>query len=159
MKINIFGEIAEKMCYVYNPVNSLYNDNSDAIFTNGIFSEKEKLNLVLPIKGAVAEVLSDGTIQFEIMDSIMVVACESGVIDEVGITTDGVKYIKIKHKLDVTSLIENVDIIGVQRGDMVKSGQDIATVKKGEFVRFQLWQNGIIVSNLKLYQSKILWEN
>lgn len=145
------------MSNIYNPVSSLYNDNSDVIFTNGTITG-EALGFYVPIVGNY-EIDMSGTITFEICNSIMVKASESGVIDDVGVTNNGIKYIKIKHSENVYTLTENVDIIGVQRGEIVKRGQDIATAKDGSKVYFQVYKDDVKINNLKIESTKIVWEN
>lgn len=153
------NQVANSMAYIYNPVNSLYNDNSDIVFTNGSVFNNESLNFVVPIKSAEYEILIDGTIIFTPVKSIMVTACESGVVDSVGLTSDGIKFIKIKHSLDMYSLIENVDIVGVQSNEIIKKGQDIATCKVGEKLNFQLYNNEIKLTNIKIDKSKVVWQS
>ena len=147
--------IGASMSQIYNPVSSLYNDNSDVVFTNSSITE---LNFVVPLMGANYEIASDGTIEFEVKNSIMVKACESGVIDDIGITNNGVKYIKIKHTEEIFSLIENVDIVGVQKNDIVKRGQDISTAKENSKVYFQLFNGDTKITNIKIHLSKLIWE-
>ena len=140
---------------VYNPVNSLYNDNSDVVFTGGGLT---KLEFTLPILGA-GITNNSGVIEFFVGKSIMVRATESGIVSDCGTTLNGVKYIKIKHSDSVYSVLENLDIIGVAQFDTVKRGQDIATAKVGETVILKIFENDIPVQNLKINQSKISWEN
>ena len=149
--------IGISMSQIYNPVSSLYNDNSDVIFTNGILSG-ENLNFYVPMI-ANYEISEDGTIILEVNNSIMVKSTEAGIIEDVGITNNGVKYIKIKHSESIWSLVENVDIVGIEKNQLVKRGQDIATAKLGEKVYFQLFRNNIKISNLKIESTKIIWEN
>jgi len=148
--------LSEQMAYVYNPVNSLYSDNSNVIFTSG--NVVGKLEFSLPILGAGIE-NNNGVLQFTIGKSIMVMAPEGGVVNECGSTLDGVKYLKIKHTESVYSIIENVDILGVSQYDVVKKGQDIATAKIGEKVNLKIYENDVLVQNLVINQSKITWQN
>lgn len=153
------SQICNNMCYVYNPVNTLYNDNGNIIFTSINVVNKGNLDFVLPVSGAIVEVGGNGNIMLTISKSIMVKACENGVIDEVGTTIDGIKYIKIMHTIDMFSLIENLDVVGVVEGDTVKRGQDIATAKEGSVVTLKLFNNGEQCSNIKINQSKIVCES
>ena len=131
--------IGVSMSQIYNPVNSLYNDNSDIVFTNGTING-DNLMFFVPIVGNY-EIMQDGTIAFTIKNSIMVKSAEAGIVKEIGTTNNGIKYIKIKHSESVWSLIENVDIVGVEKNEIVKRGQDIATAKEGKIVYFQLFDN------------------
>ena len=154
-----FGVLKESVVKVCNPVSSLYNDNSEVIFTSSNNSEKDTLNLVLPIKASNYEIMADGTIEFVVGNSIMVTSCESGIVLDVGNSLDGKKFIKINHSNNVVTLIENVDMVGVKIGDVLKSGQDVATAKCGDKIYLKIFQNDIQLSNLKISKSKIVWEN
>ena len=145
------------MSKIYNPVNSLYSDNSDIVFTNGTLSG-ENLSFFVPVVGNY-EIIGDGTVVFTIKNSIMVKSSESGIVKEIGISNNGVKYIKIKHSENIWSLIENLDIVGVTENQVVKRGQDIATARVGESVRFLLFKNNNQISNIKIENTKIVWKD
>lgn len=152
-------DISSSMVYVYNPVNSLYNDNSGVVFTSGLVLEKESLDFIIPIKSSHIDIDEFGTLSLEVGNSIMVMSPESGVVDEVGFSLDGEKYIKIRHSVEMYSIIQNVDMVGVSVGQVIKRGEDIATSKEGETVYMQILQNGTPISGLKINQSKIVWKN
>ncbi|MBE5738218.1 MAG: hypothetical protein E7354_00580 [Clostridiales bacterium] len=152
--------IASSMVYVYNPVNSLYNDTSNVIFTSSAMTlEKDSLDFIIPIKGSLIDIDSDGTISFAVDKSIMVMSPESGVVDEISISNDGIKYIKIRHTLEMYTIIQNLDIVGVSVGEAVKKGQDIAIAKEGSIVKMQILENNIPLIQLKINQSKIVWKD
>lgn len=144
---------------VVSPVTPLYSDNSNAIFTNAGIFNKDTLSLSVPVKNSSYEILPNGEVEFVIGDYIMVTACESGIVSNLGNSLDGVKFITIKHNNDIETTIENVDIIGVKRGDVVKAGQDIATAKPHSKLTLKIYQNGNLNKNFKIQKSKILWEN
>ncbi len=151
--------IATSMTHVYNPVNSLYNDTSSIVFTSGLAIEKELLDFIIPIKSTNTNIDSTGVITFKVGNSIMVKSSESGIVESVGITNDGVKFIKIRHSLDISSLLEGVDIVGVGENEVIKKGQDIATAVEGSSVRFTILENNTPISNIKIHQSKIIWKD
>lgn len=159
MSIDSVGvmQVASSMYYVYNPVNSLYSDNSSLIFANATITQNN-LDFTVPIVSAKSEVLSSGDIVFQVINSIMVKSVENGIIEDIGVTNDGIKYIKIMHTVDVKSYIENVDIVGVNKYDRVKKGQEIATAKLGESIKLKILVNGEQLQNLKIQQSKIVWK-
>ena len=152
-------QVGSFISYLFDPVNSLYSDNSSIVFTSINMISKDKLNFVVPIITSNVEIDTLGNIVFQVDNAIMVKSPEAGVVEEVGQTIDGVKYIKIVHSINVTSIIENLDIIGVQSGEIIKSGQDIATAKVGSKVTLKLFEDEIQVVGLKISQSKILWQN
>lgn len=153
------NEIGSSMCYIYNPVNSLYSDNSGIVFAGVNAVSRDNLDFCIPIVGGVNSIDNSGAIVISVGQSIMVKACESGIVEDVGESLDGKKYVKILHCLDVCSIIENIDIVGVEKGDIVKRGQDIATAKENSQVRLWLKSDGEIIENIKINESKIVWEN
>lgn len=156
---NILTDFRRDIVRVVSPVTPLYSDNSDAVFTSASILEKDIVSLSVPIKNAKYEILSSGEVEFSIGTYIMVTSCDSGIVTDIGTSLDGVKYISIKHNNDIQTTIENVDIIGVKLGDIVKAGQDIATAKTNSKVILKIIQNGNINKNFKIQKSKIIWEN
>ena len=159
LSLDSLSNITTEMTYVYNPVNSLYNDTGELTFTSGIAIEKELLDFIIPIKAKNIEIDVTGSIVFEIGESIMVKSPEAGVVSEIGFSNDGVKYIKIKHGIEMSTVISNLDIIGVVEGEVVKKGGDIATAKEGESITMQIFENNVPLTNLKINQSKIIWKD
>ena len=159
MSIETVGvmEVASSMSYVYNPVNSLYSDNSSLIFASATLSQTN-MDFSVPIVSSKSEVLSGGDMIFTVVNSIMVKSIENGIIEDIGVTNDGIKYIKIMHSVDVCSYIENVDIVGVSRFDKVKKGQEIATAKLGDNIKLKIFFKGEQLQNIKIHQSKIVWK-
>lgn len=153
----VINEVVSNMCYIYNPVNTLYSDNGSIVFASVGIVSKESLDFVVPIVTTEAEVENNGNINFMVANSIMVKSIENGVVEEVGVTNDGIKYVVIAHNPDVYSVVENLDILGVEKGDIVKRGQDISTAKVGEYVTVKIFDGGAQVNNLKINQSKIVW--
>lgn len=152
-----FGEFAHSVCYIYNPVNSLYGDNSAIVFANTNLPANNT-DFTIPIVSNKYEVLVNGDVVFEVVNSIMVKSIEDGIVEECGISNDGIKYIKIRHTIDVYSIIENVDIIGVNVYDKVKQGQEIATAKLGQNIKLQIFVKDEKLQNLQIHQSKIIWK-
>jgi hypothetical protein len=152
------SNICNSMCYIYNPVNSLYSDNSNIIFTGVNVLTKESLDFVIPITSGESSVDEFGNVMIVVKNSIMVKSIESGVVEDVGVTLDGVKYIKILHAIDTHSLLENLSFVGVKKGDIIKKGQDIATAKEGDRVTLKLYDGEMQIKNLKVHQSKIICE-
>lgn len=150
-------QIASSMCHIYNPVNSLYNDNSSLVFANAGLTTNNT-DFTLPIVSRKYEILVNGDIAIEVIDSIMVKALESGVVEDIGVSNDGIKYIRIMHTVDCYTIIENVDIIGVIKYEKVKKGQEIATANLGDKITVKIFYCGSKVTNIKINQSKIIWK-
>ena len=57
------------------------------------------------------------------------------------------------------TIISGVDISGVDKGVIVKRGQDIATSQISHKIFLRIYENGVQVKNPKIEQNKIVWEN
>ena len=149
------SDIRNNVVHVYNPVSSLYNDDSKAIFTSA--QGKNWADFVLPVvTGEVS--IESGNVYMTVTNSIMVYSVEDGIVQECGTSLDGIRYIKVKHSSDILSIITNVDIIGVKQGDIVKRGQNIATCIVGEIVTLQLYDGDSQIVSLSISQSKLVWK-
>jgi hypothetical protein len=147
--------------YFKNPINPLYSDLGHIIFTSCdavIYNTEKNVNLIVPVLSSKTTVNNDN-LEFIIVDSIMVMASEDGVVEEVGTQANGQKFIKIKHSKSIETRYSNIDIAGVVPGEIVKSGQDIATAKVGEIVRFTVLKNGSVAVGLKINKNKVEWTN
>ncbi len=140
----------------YNPVSSLYSDESKAVFTSARMNKNWEDFLLPVVTGDV--VIDNGNVYMIPTNSIMVYAVEDGIVEDKGTSLDGIKYIKIKHSEDVMSVITNVDIVGVAKGDIVRRGQNIASCKIGERVTLQLYDNDVQITSLSISQSKLVWK-
>ena len=137
----------------------MYSDSSEVVFTSGGDIQKEKFIFAIPNIGGDYEVLEDGTILICAKNSIMIKSCEDGIVDEIGIDLDGNKYIKICHGKKYQTIISGIDISGVDKGIIVKKGQDIATTQINYEIFLRIFENGVQVKNPQIEQNKIVWEN
>ena len=161
----LFGGYKETLAgvisYVYNPINPLYNDSSNIVFTSNLTYnqynvEKDVEFLVPVITNKIT--FEQASITFEITDSVLVTASADGVVENVGTLESGAKYILIKHSKSLNTRYENVDIAGVVPGDEVHAGQDIATAKVGATVSFVVLYQNEPVENLVVRQNLVIWE-
>lgn len=144
------NESVEKSVEVVNPISELYRDVEVASFVNG-----GVVNIILPIKSSKCEVM-DNVINITVTDSIMVYAPASGVVESVD-DLNGKKTIKIKHSETLATVVENIDIVGVKVGDVVKQGKEIATASTGMIVKLYVIENNKVVNNLSLNKSYVKW--
>lgn len=142
---------------VYNPITKLYNDEENIIFTNNDNVITNNGTFVLPLISSNINVINN---QIEIVpvENIMCIAPCSGIVEEIGKTSDGNKYIKIKHSTKLTSIIEGVVTFGVEKGNIVKQGENIATANHNKKIVFSIYKNGKIVENLRIEKNHILWD-
>lgn len=156
-----FGNNQIKKTYasVYNPINTLYNNFSDVIFTSTKFNniETKNLKLIVPVVSS-KTVNENGELKFLIDNSIMVKACEDGIVTGLGVLPNGEKYVEIKHNALVTSRYSNIDITGVVINQLVKKGKDIATAKQNEYLTLSVFVEGV-AQNLTVNKNQVVWES
>ena len=87
----------------------------------------------------------------------MIYAAESGIITECGESNFGTKYIKIMHNENIYSVVDNVAVIGCNVGDVVKKGREIAIGNTGDVIKFSVFKDGIMQTNLKVNKNIIEW--
>ncbi len=154
--------LATTISYMYDPVNPLYNDLGHIVFTNSVgyaeYNVEKTVTFTVPVISNKMTIQTDH-IAFEIVDSVMVVASADGVVLKVGTMENGGKYVELKHSKSLVTRYENIDIAGVVPGEVVKSGQDIATAKVGAVVKFSILRNAVAVTNLTLQQNKVVWQS
>ena len=153
-------EIANVCVQVFNPINSLYNNSNNIIFTsnsNNNFVNTKNLKLIVPIISS--QVKNNITeLRFLIDNSIMVKACEDGVVSNMGVLPNGEKFIEISHNAQVITRYSNIDITGVVINELVKKGKDIATAKQNSYVNLSVFIDGV-AQNISISKNYIIWEN
>ena len=144
--------------HVFNPIIGLYNENESAIFisNNNAFVASKDLVFTLPVRSGEVNI-NNGVICMTVQDSIMVYATEGGIVSECGIANNNTKYIKIIHSENIYSIVENVDVIGCEKGDIVKKGREIATSAPKSVVKISFFENNKIVTNVKVDKNIISW--
>ena len=107
----------------------------DIVFTS--MGEKVVLKTSLEFKIPViynTYLVSDNNIEFEVASPI-IYSMEKGVVSDIYVIGNNIKCVKIKHNKNTYSVIENVDILGVNIGAIVDKGQKIGTAKIGDKIR------------------------
>ena len=142
---------------VYNPITKLYNEEDNMIFTNNDNIIISNGVFVLPLFSSKVDIVNN---QIEIMpiENIMVVAPCAGIIEEIGKTSEGKKFIKIKHSTKITSVIEGLETFGVEKGNVVKQDETIATAGCKNKIVFTVFKNGKNVENLRIDKNHVLWD-
>ena len=150
--------IFDMAAQVFNPITKLYSEENGGVFVNAenVYIASKDLAFTIPVRTSEIEV-NNGEILFTVKDSIMVYSPEGGIVTEVGESNFGTKYIKILHNENIYSIIDNVDVIGCEVGDIVKKGREIATASYENVVKLSIFKDGLIVENLKVVKSNIEW--
>lgn len=128
-------DIISTISYIQNPIDPLYSDMGDIVFTS--MGEKVVLKTSLEFKIPViynTYLVNDNNIEFEVASPI-IYSMEKGVVSDIYVIGNNIKCVKIKHNKNTYSVIENVDILGVNIGAFVDKGQKIGTAKIGDKIR------------------------
>lgn len=141
---------------VYNPTSQLYNSEGEIVFTNNANMLVTSGSFDLPIVSGDISV-QNNQIHIEPKGSIIVTTPCPGVVDEVGVTNDGKKYIKIKHTSKIYSVIENIETVAVEKGQIIRRGDAIATANENKIVVITVYKNKKPIENLRVEDNKIVW--
>lgn len=144
LDINNFNQIMNTAAYLQNPVNPLYSDMGNIVFTSGysVYRLKNKeLNFDVPLIYKNVNQL-DNSLEFTTSTNLVLNATEDGVVSDIFMVGTNVKCIKIKHSNNVFSIIENIDILGVVNGQVVKQGQNIGMLKADSTVKMYIIVGG-----------------
>lgn len=143
---------------LFNPLIELYSEDEEGYFVNNAnaFVASQELTFMFPVRTGEVEVL-DGEVLFKVNESIMVYAPEGGIVTECGISNFNTKYIKIMHNEHVFSIIDNVDVIGCNEGDIVKKGREIATAVQNNVIKLKIFNNEENIKNLSIEKNNIIW--
>ena len=144
--------------YIQNPIDSLYSDMGDIIFTSSgdkVILDSTSSEYVAPVVYSKYDIKDNG-IEFTVFGPI-VSAVEKGVVSDIFVVGNNIKCIKIKHGRNVYSVLENVDIVGVNIGAIVDKGQKIGTAKIDSILKLSIEKNG---SQMKLsIKDNLVWIN
>lgn len=137
INITSVNQVINTATYIVNPINPLYFDMGNIVFTNGynvVRLEDKNLSFVVPVIYSQTEI-KDNKIEFTIGNNPILKASENGVVSDI-YYENNIKCIKIKHSKDTYSIIKNVDVLGVHLGAIVKQNQTIGTVKLNSIVTY-----------------------
>jgi len=152
------NSLYESVATLGNPNYLPYVDYTGIIFTDAeaYLNLNEDVALGLPITPIKVEEDKDKLL-LTIGENLVVIAPEKGIVSDVG-ENNGVKYIKILHSKDVETIIENIDVSGVQVGNIVEKGQEIGTAKNDSIISFSIKVNGGAIKNISFKDNVISWE-
>ncbi len=152
------GNIYHNACNLYNPIYSPYIETSNMTFAwNYDFSEDVQ-DFDMPIVSSDYRVETDGTVVAKVKESIMVKSVADGVVVSVS-QQDGVKSIKIAYSNDLTVEYINMDVLGVNEGNIVERGKQIGTAKLGDEIMFKAYLGNNQIKGFKIENNKLVWQN
>lgn len=155
---NYTSDIVSTISYIQNPIDPLYSDMGDIIFTSSgdkVILDCTSSEYAVPVVYSKYDIKDSG-IEFTVFGPI-VSAVEKGVVSDIFVVGNNIKCIKIKHSRNVYSVLENVDIVGVNIGAIVDKGQKIGTAQIDSILKLSIEKNGIQM-NLSI-KDNIVWIN
>ncbi|QEK12298.1 M23 family metallopeptidase [Crassaminicella thermophila] len=172
-EINLKKSIKQIMVYVkeipkmHNKVTNVFNAFSKE--TNS------SIKFIVPLKGEIISnygesrdpILNIKTFQrgvdILVNKDESIVSVADGEIIQIGEGKSLGKYIKVKHKNNMVSFYANCSHVKVKKGQIVKKGEEIATIYKpnkneNTYLHFELWKEGKVVDPTKYipFDRKIL---
>lgn len=106
--------------------------------------------MMLPVQGRITRDFEKGTtdgIDISASAGTAVKAAADGTVAAITRNTDGVPILVIRHPNNVLTVYANIDGLAVKKGDKVKRGQKVATVRAGSpaFLHFQVREGTVAV--------------
>jgi len=142
---------------IINPQYSIYDEYGGVIFTNAeIYFVKESPNFTLPVIPKSIE-NNNGSLLFAV-ENYTLFAPEDGIVLSIFLNDKNERCLKILHSENCTSIISNINILGVGVGEAIKKGQKIGTVKPEQSIKFSVFCNDIL-QNTTYENNKIVWKN
>lgn len=152
------SNLYESVVTLGNPNYLPYVDYSGIVFTDAeaYLNLNEDVLLNLPAKPVKVEEDNDKLL-LTIGENIVVLAPDKGIVSDVG-EVDGVKFIKILHSKDIETIVENIDVCGVQIGNIIEKGQEIGTAQNDSVLKFVVKVHGNSVKNISFKDNIVSWE-
>ncbi len=144
--------VSQAFTNISDPTFPLYGDMSELVHTNGSIIPEFKL----PVIGSKVEVIN-GDINITIADNNTIKSTHAGRIRMIGID-DGKRYVQIMYDNDLSTIIYNMDVIGVKTGDVVAANSILGTAEKGQVITVQVLYCDDPIENVWLKNGRILWK-
>lgn len=144
INLTSINQVLNTATYIVNPINPLYFDMGNIVFTNGynvIRLDDEDVDFICPVSYS-NYTLNSESVEFEVGTNPILKACGNGVVSDIFYESNNVKCVKIKHANNTFSIIKNIDVLGIHLGALVKQGQTIGTVKLNSKVTLIIEVNG-----------------
>ena len=150
--------IYKNACNLYNPIYSPFVETGNMTFAWNYTFSNDINDFDLPIVSSDITVLEDGTIIAKVKESIMVKSVADGVVTKIE-EKDGVKSVTIAYSNDLSVKYVNIDVLGVNEGNIVERGKQIGTAKIGEEMQFKAYMGDKQLNSFKIENNKIIWQN
>ena len=116
------NQVLNTAAYLQNPINPLYSDMGNIVFTDGfniVRLKNKDLDFEVPLIYKNVNQL-DNALEFTTSDNLVLTAPEDGVVTDIFMVGTNVKCIKIKHSNNVYSIIANIDNLSLDNGQILK---------------------------------------
>lgn len=156
---NVFDTFNDKIFNSFNFGEQNFTD-SDAVFVfneKSYFKSKGEVKLFLP--SSESYVLDNGSFSFDSSKNFIIKSSGDGIVKEVGTLDNGLKYIVIKHSNEIFTRYENLKIVGVGENFIVKNVNPIGTTSVDEPLVFAVYKNNKIITNIKIENGELKWDD
>lgn len=156
---NVFDTFNDKIFNSFNFGEQNFTD-SDAVFVfneKSYFKSKGEVKLFLP--SSESYVLDNGSFSFDSSKNFIIKSSGDGIVKEVGTLDNGLKYIVIKHSNEIFTRYENLKIVGVGENFIVKNVNPIGTTSVEEPLVFRVYKNNKIITNIKIENGELKWDD
>ena len=154
---NNINDIYMNVCNLYNPIYSPYSETGSITFAGYTFVDNIE-DFELPIVSSDIDIDDNGTVIAKIKESILVKSIADGVVERI-YEQDGVNIVRILYGKDIAAEYHNIDVLGVNVGNIVEKGKEIGTAKIGDSIKLKIYLSDKQVKGLKIENNKIVWQS
>lgn len=151
-------DIYHNVCNLYNPIYSPYAETGSITFAGAFDYENDYDDIEMPILSSDIRIDNDGTIIAKVKESILIKSVLDGVVESIT-ESDGVKVVRIIYSDSIAVDYINLDVAGVNVGNIVKKGKEIGTAKLGSEVSFKVYYNNHQIDGIKIENNKLVWQS
>ncbi len=152
------NDLYMNVCNLYNPIYSPYSETGSITFAWNYTFDNSIEDFELPIISSDISIDKEGTVTAKVKESILVKSVADGVVDKIK-SVDGVKVVRILYAEDLAVEYYNIDVLGVQQGNMVERGKEIGTAKLGESIQLRAYIGEKQVKGISIKNNKIVWQS
>lgn len=154
---NIFSGVIN----AFNPDDIVSEEDNNFFF---VFNINEYINLgsqkpLLTMPSDEEVVIENGVVTFKIKENLTIKSAGAGIVRDVGILENGLKYIEIRHSGNIVTRYENLKIVGVGINFNVRKISIVGTCEAETDFIFKIYKNNKLIEEIEIENGEITWQD
>lgn len=146
----------------FNSFNNGKTNKDNNIFFVSNQSNYKNLGKTLPsltLPNSSEYTLENGVFTFNLTQDFIIKCAGIGIVKQVGILENGLKFVEIMHSANIITRYENLKIVGVGIDYNLKNIHIIGTGLEDTPLVFKILKNNKILENYSIENGEIKWQN